>query len=219
MTPGAQESNEGPKWTTAAKAVELIASWIHRSSGTTVQYEDLVSAGNEALFLAERQFEDARGVPFGAYARIRIRRSMIDAVRREGRLSGRSLTKLRCITISDDVLDELTGDDQFGGNHQAWAIGATTASTMCSLHGLEAARTPEDMLGRAELKHKVAVALKKRSPQVQRLFRLVYEDALTLDEAAKKCGVSPSWATRIHAREMVALGRELAPMLEPRSPD
>lgn len=74
-----------------------------------------------------------------------------------------------------------------------------------------------ERLERAELKRRADALLSKRPPPVKRLFELVYEEGLSLDAAAKTCGISASWATRIHAREIALLARELHAASEPRA--
>ncbi len=204
-------------WPAALDAVAKTATMLRRTTSTMIPHEDLLSVGQEALVLAEQQFDGARGVPFLAYARLRIRRSMIDSLRNEGRLSGRSAGMLRAVDLSDGVFLELAADEDHRDNPQSWANASSTAATLATIHGLDFGGSPEERLARAQLKKRAADALAKRPVQVQKFFRLVYEDGLSLDAAAKRCGISPSWATRLHAKEIAHLARELKAALEPRA--
>ncbi len=213
----ALEPPKHPQWTAALDAVAQTASSLRRATSTTVSYDDLVGVGHEALVLAERQFEAERGVPFLAFVRLRVRRSMIDSVRREGRLSGRAAGMLRATELSDDVFFELASDDDHRGNPQGWVNGSSTAATLAVIHATDFGGTPEERLSRAQLKRRMRAVLATRPAEVQRFFGFVYDDGLTLDAAAKRCGISPSWATRLHAKEIAHLARELQSAMEPRA--
>lgn len=63
-----------------ARLVRLIAGELQRRV-RACDYEDLVQAGMLGLLDAVRRYDPTRGVPFGAYARYRVRGSMLDSIR------------------------------------------------------------------------------------------------------------------------------------------
>lgn len=95
------EASETRAWPAAKAVVEKSAHWMQRNTGSRLPYEDLVGIGREALLLAEREYASGYGVPFAAYLRLRVRRAMIDAARREGRISGRDRAVLHAAELSD----------------------------------------------------------------------------------------------------------------------
>lgn len=211
------EASKPPRWPAATAVVARAAQWMQRNTGSHLPYEDFVSVGHEALFLAERDYAPGYGVPFAAYARLRVRRAMIDAARKEGRVSGRDQAVLRAAELSDQVFEDLATDDEQPSDAQAWVNGSAAAATLAVVHAVDFGGDAAERLERAELKRRADAILAKRPPPVRRLFELVYDEGLSLDAAARACAISPSWATRLHAREIALLARELHAASEPRA--
>ncbi len=69
-----------------------------------VQRDDLVSAGQLALVKAARSYDPATGVPFGSYARLRIRGGLTDELRSADWASRGVRSKAREITRTQDRL-------------------------------------------------------------------------------------------------------------------
>ncbi len=61
--------------------VRIIAGRIVRQFSCRIDVDELVGVGHVGLIEAVDRFEPARGVPFGAFAEIRIRGAMVDAIR------------------------------------------------------------------------------------------------------------------------------------------
>jgi RNA polymerase sigma factor (sigma-70 family) len=180
-----------------------------RGAGARVAYEDLVGVGHEALVLAERDFDDAQGVPFEAYARLRIRRAMIDEVRREGRLAPRTRAVVHAAEVSDGVFEALANDDDHRGDPQLWGNSSAASATLALVHAVDFGGDPGERIDRARLKARAQAIVDARPPPVPRLFALVYEEGRSLLEAAQALGLSAPWVSRIHAREIAYLAREL----------
>ncbi len=204
-------------WPAAKAVVEKSAQWMRRNTGSRLAYDDLVGIGREALLLAERDYAAGHGVPFGAYARLRVRLAMIDAARREGRISGRDRAVFHAAELSDEVFERLATDDEQPYDRQTWVDGSAAAATLAVAHAVDFGGNVAERLERAQLKRRAAALLAPRPPPVKRLFALVYEEGLSLDAAARTCGISASWATRIHAREIALLASALHAASEPRA--
>ena len=216
MVPPPEASNPRA-WPASKAVVEKAVQWMRRNTGTRLAYEDLVGIGREALLLAERDFAESRGVPFAAYARLRVRRAMIDAARREARISGRDRAVLRAAELSDQVFEELARDDEQPHAPQEWIDGSAAAATLAVVHAVDFGGNAAERLERADLKRRADALLATRPPPVKRFFELVYDEGRSLDAAARACAISPSWATRLHAREIAWLARELHADSEPRA--
>jgi RNA polymerase sigma factor for flagellar operon FliA len=61
--------------------IESLARQVARRTGTWVDLDELVGLGAQGLLEAERRFDSARGVPFTAYARVRVQGAMLDGLR------------------------------------------------------------------------------------------------------------------------------------------
>jgi RNA polymerase sigma factor for flagellar operon FliA len=206
------EDREGPAtlaWAAGPAAVARAAHWVMRGAGANVPFDDLVSAGHEALVRSEREFDTSRGVPLPAYARIRIRRAMLELVRREGRFSARTRTAIHAAEVSDEVLEAIAEDEEHRHDRQLWARTCATSATLAIVHGADFGGDPAERLDRARLKERVRAIMESRSPQALRLFTLVYEEGLSLQEAANELGLSISRVSRLHAREIAHVAQEI----------
>lgn len=64
------------------RLVQAIAYRVARRLPASVDIEDLASIGRLALIRAAERYEASLGVPFGVYARYRVRGAMLDSMRR-----------------------------------------------------------------------------------------------------------------------------------------
>lgn len=65
--------------------IEPIAQRLRSSLPASIRTEDLEQEGALGLLAAAERFDAGRGVPFAAYARLRIRGAMLDWVRQQWR--------------------------------------------------------------------------------------------------------------------------------------
>ena len=150
--------------------------------------DDLMSAAFLGLIDAVDRFEPGRGVPFEAYASLRIRGAMIDELRRvsqRGRTASADETP-RTVSL-DDLLD----------NDQHHVVGTTE-------DGIHETFENEDLRGRVE------GALAGLPPRQREVLARYYADALTLREAGVRMGISEARACQLHGRAIFNLRRALA---------
>jgi RNA polymerase sigma factor for flagellar operon FliA len=150
--------------------------------------DDLASAAFLGLIDAVDRFEPGRGVPFEAYASLRIRGAIIDELRRIDE-RGRSVAAAalpRAIS-----LDGLAEDDwkQFLASED---------------DGVDEKFEHEDLCGR------VQGALRGLPPRQREVLARYYADALTLREAGQRMGISEARACQLHGRAISNLRRALA---------
>jgi len=69
------------------RLVKKIALRMSRGLPSYLDKSELVAAGNEGLAKAIRTFDEAKGVPFGAYATLKIRGSILDSLRKKDPLT------------------------------------------------------------------------------------------------------------------------------------
>ena len=65
-----------------ASLVKYVVDRMAVSLPACLEYEDLISHGIMGLMQAVDRYDPSRGVPFGAYASIRIRGQVLDTLRR-----------------------------------------------------------------------------------------------------------------------------------------
>lgn len=85
--------------------VRRIARQYHRKLNGSIDLDDLVQAGLLALVEAEQGFND-RGIDFSHYAAIRVRGTIIDMLRREGRMTRAAIAGRRALQRARDTLEQ-----------------------------------------------------------------------------------------------------------------
>jgi RNA polymerase sigma factor for flagellar operon FliA len=206
--------------------VDLNARQVARQLGAApITLDDLRSFGREGLLQASRSFDASRGVPFRRWANMRIRGAMIDGVRQWGALPRRVYRELRAIAAADRVqetYDEETAasppttpeaadarlTSHLAGLATAMALGGAVSTT----DGPEPAddrATPEEQVARAQLVARVKAIVATLPTAERTLVERHYFGDETLDQAAASLGLSKSWGSRLHARAIDAIAREL----------
>ncbi len=207
--------------------VDLNARQVaRRIATTTVTLDDLRSFGREGLLQAARTFDESRGVPFRRWANLRIRGAMIDGVRQWGHLPRRIYRELRAIAAADRLQESYDEEDAANpaatpetantrlGTYLAGLATAMAVGTMVTAEerGDPVGRddSPEDLVANAELLERVRAIVAKLPGAERALIEGHYFKDETLDQAAASLGLSKSWGSRLHARAIDAIARELA---------
>jgi len=160
-----------------------------RAVGTAVtDGDDLISAAFIGLIDAVDRFEPGRGVPFEAYASLRIRGAMIDELRRTGERSRNTDAEDQPRTVSLDGLLEDDWRDTLAAPDDGF----------------------DDAFEREDLCSRVQVALDGLPPRQRELLARYYADSMTLREAGVRMGISEARACQLHGRAIVNLRRALS---------
>lgn len=186
---------------------------------------DLEAAAWEGLVDAARRFDSSRGVPFAAYATIRVRGAVTDWLRREGTLSRRAYAKLTGLEGAWRVADALEHDGA-GTARDLDALLADHLATMATALALGLHATPDDApraaaaseeldeppdvrFERHQTREVLRAALAGLDEPGRSLLERHYFAGEELGEIARAAGHSPSWASRVHASSLAALSRLL----------
>lgn len=164
-----------------------LARRVRRFDTPLADDDDMTSAAFLGLIDAVDRFEPGRGVPFEAYASLRIRGAIIDELRRidERGRSTNPATKPRTMS-----LDGLVEED--------WRRFLTTDDTV------DEKFEHEDLCGR------VQAALRDLPARQREVLARYYADELTLREAGQRMGVSEARACQLHGRAITNLRRALS---------
>lgn len=165
-----------------------IARCMRVPQASLADRDDVASAAMIGLIGAVDRFDPRRGVPFEAYAALRIRGAVVDELRRvdeRGRADRRA--EGAELPVSLDVLLEK-------GVHQGPMVD----------DGLAERYDQED------LKTRVQSALGRLPARQREVIARYYGDELTLREAGAKMGVSEARACQLHGRAIQNLRRELS---------
>ena len=165
-----------------------IARCMRIPSASLADRDDAASAAMIGLISAVDRFDPSRGVPFEAYAALRIRGAVVDEIRHvdergraDRRLEGAELA------VSLDVLLDT-------GKHQGPAVD----------DGFTERYEQED------LKTRIQDALGRLPARQREVIARYYGDELTLREAGAKMGVSEARACQLHGRAIQNLRRDLS---------
>jgi RNA polymerase sigma factor for flagellar operon FliA len=207
--------------------VDLNARQVaRRIAAASVTLDDLRSFGQEGLLQAARTFDESRGVPFRRWANLRIRGAMIDGVRQWGNLPRRIYRELRSVEAADrlqEAYDEEDGANPpatpeaadarltsyLAGMATAIAVGTMVAAPRESIDAEGRDVTPEDLVANAELVARVKTIVARLPDAERTLIERHYFGEETLDQAAASLGLSKSWGSRLHARAIEAIAREM----------
>lgn len=110
MSRSPEEPEVLERFDSALELVDKLARQLVRTTGGSLQLDELRSFGREGLLDAARRYDPDRGVPFKGYASFRVRGAMLDGVRSASRLPRRVHRQLRALE-SSARLSEGTGED------------------------------------------------------------------------------------------------------------
>lgn len=150
--------------------------------------DDLTSAAFLGLIDAVDRFEPGRGVPFEAYARLRIRGAMIDELRR---------TSERSRTATAEEQPRMMSLDGILDNGRSDMLPVVDG-------GLDDGFEIEDLRGR------VQVALETLPERQREVLAHYYKNDLTLRQTGAQMGISEARACQLHGRAIVNLRRALS---------
>jgi RNA polymerase sigma factor for flagellar operon FliA len=177
----------------------------------TVALEELVACGNQGLVEAAARFDPARGTSFITFAHYRIRGAIFDGLREQQvleRSAGASFEE-----IADAYISQRFGGATFPGDPAQdiydvlQDLGRLFLS--CQEHAHAWGVDSFGLLHAKEVREALDGAVEVLPPRERLLIRMYYEDGLTLKEAGERLGVSLSWCSRLHARALGRLRREL----------
>jgi RNA polymerase sigma factor FliA len=187
-----------------------------------VEREDLISSGREGLIQAAQRYDPSRGVSFSTFAYYRIRGAMFDGVRRASAIVQGSPRSRRSTFAerADEYLEPHAADPPppdatVAADKLATMVAdLTTSFLLCSSR--DAAEEPDtsipDPSQVAEAHEELSLVRQRisRLPEPeQKLLRLMYFEDLTMLDAAEQLGMSKGWASRLHARALARLRKDL----------
>jgi RNA polymerase sigma factor for flagellar operon FliA len=210
----------------AIDLVRIIAHQVKRQLGPTVRVDELASYGHEGLLIAARTYDAARGVPFRRWASLRVRGAILDGVRSTAGLPRGAYRRLRALEASD-AFQEAAQEESAGtptatpeaadarlgsfleGMAMAMAMAFVSKTGAEVDHAVDPSARQDDELMHAELRETIRSAIANRPEQERILLEAHYFEDKTLEQAAAQIGLSKSWASRLHARALEGIAKDL----------
>ncbi len=199
--------------------VDRIVRGLIRELDLSCDPDDLRGWGFQGLLEAKQRFDPSRGVRFSAFAHYRIRGAILDGVRSQGFLRRRAYARLKAAEATDAVAEQL-GEERGGESGSPAtraqdlesALGKISAAFLIAAVGQGEDRAPErpdEMLAGAEERTLVRKGLDVLPERERVLVEAVYFEGVTIEEAGSRLGLSKSWASRMHAKALDRMRKEL----------
>jgi RNA polymerase sigma factor FliA len=206
--------------------VRMVAIKLRRQISANLDFDDLQSMGREGLLEAARTYDPDRGVPFCPWAYLKIRGAVLDGLRRQADLPRNAYAKLRAFEAANQVRASQVEDESAAAGETAEAaderVASTTATVAMAMAAafLSAKRDVADVADTGQLSPEAATMKKRLLDQVlasigrlqddeKSLLMKCYFEDLSLEEAGKSIGLSKSWVSRLHARALDKVAKDL----------
>ncbi len=209
--------------------VRRIARHVHARISSTIEVEDLVQIGTVALIEAARTFEDRGEATFATYAAIRIRGSMIDALRKSATMVRSAMRRRREIAAARAALEASLGR-QASETEMAAALELTLDAYRQTLASTDPVRhepiddvysdqnawfadaTPDayDVLARERLKAAIAAAVGALPAREAMVLQLYYVEELTLEDIGATLGIGAARVCQIKKAALAKVRFRLA---------
>jgi RNA polymerase sigma factor FliA len=211
--------------------VARIAGRIDSGDGD-MDKDDLFSIGVIGLIDAVKKFDAGKSVPFEAYATLRIKGTIIDEMRKSGRVSRDRIVKLNQYYKTKEKLEQqfmMQPDEQMIckemgiSDKELYKIHETVhylskvsfeatlfhkdggETQLADLSRDDAVDTPEEDFLKKERKELLNNAIEKLSDREKTILNLYYVDELTLKEIAYTLDISIPRVSQIHGKIILKL--------------
>ncbi len=216
-----------------APLVKVVAGRLCMYLGNTVEYEDLCSYGIFGLIDAIDKFDMAKDVKFETYASLRIRGSILDAIRkmdwiprtvrqkqrkideamkaiemRTGRIASDEEVAVE-LGISSDEFDtwqtQLSVTNVVSLNEFVEAGGEPVSDAESNSHFIQ----PEDNVDKEELKQVLAEAIELLTDRERSVILLYYYEDMSLKEISATLEVSESRVSQLHTKAINKMKKKM----------
>ncbi len=205
------------------KVVRALAVNIRAEIPVHVELDDLVHDGICGLLDAAKRYQSTRNVPFAAYAKYRIRGSILDGLRRLDPVSrdrrakvkraeaaahdlgnrlGRYPTAAEIAAESGISLKQLSNADfTFTARTTALDRDETSTSLTAELTADEASET-DALVARRELRNVLEAAMQSLPRRDQQIIALYHWRGCTMREISRLFNINESRVSQIHKRAL-----------------
>jgi RNA polymerase sigma factor FliA len=208
--------------------VRRIAWHVHSRMSGAIEMEDLIQIGLIALVEAARSYED-RGLSFAPYAAMRVRGAMIDALRREARMSRAGMVNRRTLAATRARLQTEFGravsdyEMAVSLNLSAGAYHQMVASTQAmqqeaidesySDHDMwfaDAADSADTVMEKIQLSDTLAQNITQLPPREAMVLQLYFAEEMNLEEIGMTLGIGAARVCQIKKRALGTLKAAMA---------
>lgn len=205
-----------------------IANRVAQSIGGMVDYDDLLCYARVGLFEAARRFDTGYEVDFRTFAYYRIKGAIYDGLRKSGWIPRSIYARLKFEEAANDYLQFVSTKQGAkptvdGGSD---AVISETVNSLASIYVIsldahEDLEIPDDQqidMEERTTMHQVRahmrLAINALPIKEKQLVMMYYFQNRTLEEAGERLGLSKSWTSRLHARALSLLMRNIKQITE-----
>lgn len=196
--------------------VRSIAMSIARRLPIRIDVDDLIGYGQLGLAEAVIRYEKSPHNQFTTFAYYRIKGAMFDGIAKMTWTSRSRLNRLRHERAEREETGASADDEERSAERLAriHLTGRYDPGTAASSEGLtdETLRSPVNVVVDREVASKLREMVVALPRPARILIESVYFEGITLHQAAKRLGISKSWASRLHARTLQQLASSLRHM-------
>jgi RNA polymerase sigma factor for flagellar operon FliA len=227
QTPDAPEVLE--RFNQHLRLATVVAKSVMNSCGSELELGDLTTFAREGLLDASRRFDASRGIPFAAYARLRVRGAVIDGIRASSKLGRHLHHKLQAMEaglrysegLAEDVLGgapanagadaERSLHDHLAAMATAMALGVVARTTLQEDEhvAVDQAQSPEDLAASRQIASQLRDAIAELPEKESEILRRHYLEGEQLDVVSQNMGLSKSWGSRLHTSALNRLSKRL----------
>lgn len=200
--------------------VHGLARRIHRQFLGRLDYDDLVGYGQIGLTQAAIAFDPSLGLQFTTFAHPRIRGAIYDGISRMTGISRAQYRKARFHGSAGDLLSNqptpkegsTLRDEADWLQHlvETLTVAYVAVAAPEAVNEVPDSECPPDLLVAANDAHSYLRELVDTLGTEERtLIQAVFFEETTLEEAARRIGISKSWASRLCSRSLDHLRRSL----------
>ncbi len=201
-----------------------IANKVARSISADVDYEDVLCNARLGLLEAARRYDSRFHVDFKTFAYYRIKGAVYDGLRKTGWVPRSLYSRIKFEQAANDYMQSISEkitdniDKVQSSVEQMYETVNSLASIyVMSIDGMEDFEV-EDKNAKAEMEHKVEFqkvkekmrdAIEALPDKERKLIKMYYFQNRTLQEIGNKLGLSKSWVSRLHAKSLELLFKQL----------
>lgn len=206
--------------------VRSLALGVARNIPMPVDLDDLIAYGQIGLAEAAREYDPQFGAQFTTFAYYRVRGAIYDGVSKMSWTSRARYKRYRYEQMANEALQaegESEGEEPSleqqarwlrniseklavvylasGGDESKGGVRASSLEDPCA--------SPSALVAGREISEKLRQVVEQLPPTERRLIQTIYFEGATLQDAADQLGISKSWASRMHAKILEQLARNL----------
>ncbi len=199
-----------------------IAAKVVRTLSSEIDFDDVLCNARLGLLEAAERFDVSQNVDFKTFAYYRIRGAIYDGLRKTGWLPRSLYSKIKFEQAANDYLETQNNagsSDFFEKELKEVRESMNTLASVyvMSIDGAEDMEI-EDQVAEKDIEQKaefqkikalICDCIEALPDKERKLVKMYYFRGLTLEEAGDSLGLSKSWTSRLHARSLELLFKNM----------